>query len=210
MVVATPTKSPRRDGTVDALHSAKKALTSARKVVEVAEANVDAALAAYSDTPLACDDDDNKENTGAKSPEQSTQPGTSKSPSIKSPNRRARGIENLTKAIKKMHANDGTDDAVAEVGKEVNTEEDIVFEVKAKPFRVPITSENSCDWTSSMPGKLKLYRHKKTQTTRLVQRNVIGTVKLNLAISGNVFDLERVFTDVKKKGRKAKRVASVR
>lgn len=101
------------------------------------------------------------------------------------------------------------------VGKEVNTKEDIVFEAKAKPFRLQLDgSELSTtapfEWTPSMAGPLRLYRHKSDGKTRLVQRNPIGTVKLNLAIEGNVVELEQEIKIVKKRGRKPKKVAYVR
>ena len=103
------------------------------------------------------------------------------------------------------------------IGKEVNKEEDIVLEMKAKPYRLPLRSQEieqvMPHWIPSMKGTLKLYRHKTNGKTRLVQRNVIGTVKVNLAIKGGyVSDLQKSVRVVKKKKTKmgvSKEVASV-
>ena len=103
------------------------------------------------------------------------------------------------------------------IGKEVNTEEDILFEVRAKPFRLStcVKEQPSFEganhvWTKSSAGSLKLYRHKTTRKTRLVQRNAIGTVKLNVAIVEGINCLDMVRVEAKRKGRKPKDVAYVR
>ena len=103
------------------------------------------------------------------------------------------------------------------LGKEKNEEEDIVFEAKAVLWRLPVRSDDSekeetysGGWAKSAAGSLKLYRHKETEKTRLVQRNHAGQVKLNLSIGEGVTELEKVVTSQKKKGRKAKQVAYVK
>jgi len=103
------------------------------------------------------------------------------------------------------------------IGKEVNTEEDILFEVRAKPFRLstcvkeqPSFEGTTHVWTKSSAGSLKLYRHKTTRKTRLVQRNAIGTVKLNVAIVEGINCLDKVRVEAKRKGCKPKDVAYVR
>lgn len=102
---------------------------------------------------------------------------------------------------------------VEAIGKEVNNEENIVLEMKSKPYRLPLRSQENelvlPHWIPSMKGTLKLYRHKANGKTRLVQRNVIGTVKVNLAIKGGyVYDLQKNVRVVKKMG-VSKEVASV-
>mmetsp|Transcript_20328 Transcript_20328/g.44019 ORF Transcript_20328/g.44019 Transcript_20328/m.44019 type:complete len:338 (-) Transcript_20328:92-1105(-) len=95
------------------------------------------------------------------------------------------------------------------LGKEVNDEEDVVFEVKARPycFCPNDTDQDTFDgsshaWTRSDAGTLRIYRHKITGKTRLVQRNRIGTVKLNVAIRDGMFCLEKIQMVVQRKLRK--------
>lgn len=103
---------------------------------------------------------------------------------------------------------------VEAIGKEVNNDENIVLEMKAKPYRLPLRSQEIEQvmprWIPSMKGTLKLYRHKTNGRTRLVQRNVIGTVKVNLAIKGGyVYDLQKNVRVAKMKMGVSKEVASV-
>lgn len=120
------------------------------------------------------------------------------------------------KAAKKVSTVAGTLDLV-KICKEVNTEEDVVFETKTTPWRTQLRCDDDAEqqtfrdgWIKSAPGSLKLYRHKTTGKTRLVQRNRIGTVKLNLPVGEGMKDLEKVTKQLKKHGRKAKEVAYVR
>ena len=77
------------------------------------------------------------------------------------------------------------------IGKEVNNKENIVLEMKAKPYLFPLRSQeieqDMPNWIPSMKGTLKVYHHKVNGKTRLVWRNVIGNVKVNLAIKGSYF-----------------------
>jgi hypothetical protein len=92
------------------------------------------------------------------------------------------------------------------VAEEVNTEEEIVFKLSARPFRLHSTGDSGLSWIRSDKGSLKIYRHKTTGKTRLVQRNPVGTVKLNVAIKNGIQCLERVQVPVRtrRKARKAK------
>lgn len=112
-----------------------------------------------------------------------------------------------TKSTKKEEEDRDPDDEAEDelvLGKEVNKDEDVVFECTAKPSMVSLGdfSNNSHKWLKSATGIAKLYRHHTTGKTRLVQRNAIGTVKLNLAISSeSVWGLQRTEKVVRKFGR---------
>ena len=64
---------------------------------------------------------------------------------------------------------------------EENAEEDILYTVKAKYYRLSAGSEEG--WKDRGVGTLKLYRHKVTGKTRMVMRNSIGKVGLNASVS---------------------------
>ena len=106
------------------------------------------------------------------------------------------------------------------IGKEQNTAEDILYEVKTKPYRSPVlgraneegqeeavAKESShTGYLPSMVGTLKLYKNKTTGKHRLVQRNVIGTVKLNIGLGDNFCTLQKITKVVKKLGRNPKEI----
>ena len=64
--------------------------------------------------------------------------------------------------------------------------------------------DGSVAWTKSDVGTLRIYLHKATGKTRLVQRNRAGTVKLNVAIANGMYCLEKVRVVVRRKVRKPK------
>jgi len=107
------------------------------------------------------------------------------------------------------------------IGKEQNTAEDILYEVKTKPYRSPVLgraneegqeeavakeSFTHTGYLPSMVGTLKLYKDKTTGKHRLVQRNVIGTVKLNIGLGDNFCTLQKITKVVKKLGRSPKEI----
>ena len=108
------------------------------------------------------------------------------------------------------------------IGKEQNTAEDILYEVKTKPYRSPVLGRANEEGTEevaakasfthtgylpSMVGTLKLYKNKTTGKHRLVQRNVIGTVKLNIGLGKDNFcTLQKITKVVKKLGRSPKEI----
>jgi len=107
------------------------------------------------------------------------------------------------------------------IGKEQNTAEDILYEVKAKPYRSPVLGRSNEEgqeeavakasfthtgYLPSMVGTLKLYKNKTTGKHRLVQRNVIGTVKLNIGLGDNFCTLQKITKVVKKLGRSPKEI----
>lgn len=67
----------------------------------------------------------------------------------------------------------------AEVIHETNEEEDCTHECRAKYGRM---LKGTKEWKLFSAGVLRLYRHKKTDARRMVLRNSIGKVQLNLAI----------------------------
>ena len=97
------------------------------------------------------------------------------------------------------------------VVKEMNSDEEVALTVKARPYRVELDGSEldgklPFEWIKCKPGTLRLYKRKDKSTSRLVLRHPItGVVKLNLAIRGNVFDLEEEVKTVKKRGRKPKK-----
>lgn len=102
-------------------------------------------------------------------------------------------IDGFTRRVRHNWSQMYVDDQ-AELGREDNTIEIILFEVKTKPSRIPIESAKKDArprWNKLHAGILKLYEHKETGVTRIVQRNPAGQVKLNLSVRGNVFNLEK-------------------
>ena len=111
---------------------------------------------------------------------------------------------------------------VEPIGREQNTTEDILYEVKTKPYRSPVLGRANEEGTEevaakasfthtgylpSMVGTLKLYKNKTTGKHRLVQRNVIGTVKLNIGLGKDNFcTLQKITKVVKKLGRSPKEI----
>jgi hypothetical protein len=94
-------------------------------------------------------------------------------------------------------SNDGSE--TIKVATEPNAIRAVVYKVKAKPYRAAVKPIDNCNdepWDDlrvfSVPGILKLYRHEDSGKTQLILRTLMSRiVKLNLAIRGNVFDLEK-------------------
>ena len=125
---------------------------------------------------------------------------------ITSPLKTKRDSSSATKSTKKEEDQDPdneAEDKLIVLGKEVNKDEDVLYECTVKPYRDSLGDfSNSHGWLTSAKGVLKLYRHLTTGNTRLVQRNAIGTVKLNLAISSeSVWGLQRTEKVVTRFGR---------
>jgi len=64
-----------------------------------------------------------------------------------------------------------------EVSREENTEEDCVYEIRAKYAKLV-----DKEWKAYSAGVLRLYRHKTKGSRRLVIRNEVGKVQLNLTV----------------------------
>lgn len=79
---------------------------------------------------------------------------------------------------------------------ENNTDEIILLEVRAKPFKFSVGSVATGDsrtWVFTRPGTVKLYRDKVTGHTRIMHRiESTGVVKLNLGVRGNMVNMEKV------------------
>ena len=108
----------------------------------------------------------------------------------------SRGLCNKS-PVTDIGSNDGSE--TIKVATEPNAIGAVVYKVKAKPYRAAVKPIDNCNdepWDDlrvfSVPGILKLYRHEDSGKTQLVLRTLMsGIVKLNLAIRGNVFDLEK-------------------
>lgn len=124
-------------------------------------------------------------------------------------------VDGLTRALKTINTNGGRRDSKGSCGLEtikVATESNrigaVVYEVRAKPYRTAVKPVDNSedkpwyDWKtfSVQQGILKLYRHESGQTQLVLRTPMNGIVKLNLAIRGNVFDLEKNIP-LRKKGR---------
>jgi len=84
------------------------------------------------------------------------------------------------------------DGKIEKIESEENTEEDTLYEVRAKHMKI----ENGA-WKKYGTGVLRVYKHKQTSKHRVVIRNSIGKVQFNVAISkGMKFD--KVIKDGKK------------
>mmetsp|Transcript_146 Transcript_146/g.295 ORF Transcript_146/g.295 Transcript_146/m.295 type:complete len:482 (-) Transcript_146:208-1653(-) len=70
------------------------------------------------------------------------------------------------------------DDGKVSVQQEENKDEDILMEIRAKHLKCV-----DGKWKKFGAGVLRLYRHKETSKHRMVLRNEIGKVQLNLAVS---------------------------
>ena len=88
------------------------------------------------------------------------------------------------------------DGKIEQVKGEQNTEEDVLFEVKARPMKM-ISKEEG--WKKYGAGVCRLYKHKTTSKHRLVIRNEIGKVQFNVAVSAKM-----TFDKVTKDGKKGK------
>ena len=88
------------------------------------------------------------------------------------------------------------DDGKIEVEKEKNSDEDILYEVKAKPMKL---KKDGSGWQKYGAGKCRLYKHKTTNKHRLVLRNEIGKPLFNVALSSQM-----TFTKEVKQGKKGK------
>ena len=90
----------------------------------------------------------------------------------------------------------------------LGTENIILLEVKAKPYRMVVGSGGSNHkprgwdgWDVAPAGTLKLYKHEETGNTWMMHRyDRSGIVKLNLKVRGNVVGMEKVLFP-KKMGR---------
>ena len=95
------------------------------------------------------------------------------------------------------------------VCKEVNNEQDVVFEVKTKPIytcsydteqgRLMVSLASGPSKMLALSGFLPPHGHWAD-----IQRNRIGTVKLNVAIANGMYCLEKVRVVVRRKVRKPK------
>ena len=74
-----------------------------------------------------------------------------------------------------------------ELGKEENTEEDLLLEVRCKYYRF----KKGDGWKDRGVGILKCYRHKTQGSCRIVMRNSIGKVGLNVAV-GKGMEFEKI------------------
>ena len=84
------------------------------------------------------------------------------------------------------------DGKIEKIESEENTEEDTLYEVRAKHMKI----ENGA-WKKCGTGVLRVYKHKQTSKHRVVIRNSIGKVQFNVGLSkGMKFD--KVIKDGKK------------
>ncbi|GMH58437.1 hypothetical protein TrRE_jg10627 [Triparma retinervis] len=74
-----------------------------------------------------------------------------------------------------------------QLGKEENTEEDLLLEVRCKYYRF----KKGDGWKDRGVGILKCYRHKTQGSCRIVMRNSIGKVGLNVAV-GKGMEFEKI------------------
>jgi hypothetical protein len=81
-----------------------------------------------------------------------------------------------------------------------NTEEEVLYEVRA----IPLKKENT-EWQKRDIGALRVYRHKVTRTHRMAVRNECGKVRLNVAVSSGM-----KFEKVETNGKGGNKVANVR
>ena len=81
-----------------------------------------------------------------------------------------------------------------------NTEEEVLYEVRA----IPLKKENT-EWKKRDIGALRVYRHKVTRTHRMAVRNEYGKVHFNVAVSSGM-----KFEKVEKNGKGGKKVTYVR
>jgi hypothetical protein len=81
-----------------------------------------------------------------------------------------------------------------------NTEEEVLYEVRA----IPLKKENN-EWKKRATGALRVYRHKITRTHRMAVRNEYGKVHFNVAVSSGM-----KFEKVEKNGKGGKKVTYVR
>jgi len=86
------------------------------------------------------------------------------------------------------------DGKIEKIESEENTEEDTLYEVRAKHMKI----ENG-GWKKYGTGVLRVYKHKQTSKHRVVIRNSIGKVQFNVAISKGM-----KFDKVTKDGKKGK------
>ena len=73
---------------------------------------------------------------------------------------------------------DSKKDDPAEVIRETNDKEDVTYETRAKYLKMGADKK----WKAYSTGALRLYKNKTSNTSRLVLRNEIGKVTLNIAI----------------------------
>lgn len=69
------------------------------------------------------------------------------------------------------------DDGKLEIGKEENTDEEILYRVRAKLFRL-----NNGAWKKIEPNELRLQRNVVSDKKRMVIRNEVGKVMFNVAV----------------------------
>lgn len=85
------------------------------------------------------------------------------------------------------------DGKIEEVEQEKNEEEDVLFEIKAKPMK-----SVDGEWKKYGAGVCRLYKHKTTKKHRIVTRNTIGKVQFNVSISADMKPFDKVLKDGKK------------
>ena len=75
------------------------------------------------------------------------------------------------------------DDGKLDIGQEENEDEETLYEVRARLLRM------DGEWRKLGTGALRLYRNKTTDKSRMVQRNDMGKVMFNVAVSkGMIFN----------------------
>ena len=84
------------------------------------------------------------------------------------------------------------DGKIEKIESEENTEEDTLYEVRAKHMKI----ENGA-WKKYGTGVLRVYKHKQTSKHRVVIRNSIGKVQFNVGLSKGM-KFEKVIKDGKK------------
>lgn len=204
-----------------AVLKAQKASLKAQKEWDEVKAALDECLADDESEPKSKDqifslpdeDDDDKENCASASPNLNQGQGlpptfdkietAATSDKAKSPS----GFVRALKAMNPLKEGAGKDQGeVVQLGEEVNNEEVIALKTKAK---FSVFDGEFCQWTGlrgekkfkSQTGTLKLYRNKATGKTRLVHRNIVGTVKLNVSVGKEMICLEKIRVQVERKGK---------
>lgn len=205
----TPMKTPLRGIDIETITSIKKAMEDATALLESLMIDGVGSPSARDEREVIdlVSPDDDKENCEPSVATPSVKVETSRTPdklmTTRSPSNTKTSplwskVDGLARALRTMNGvlRDSKD---SEVTVTEDTTTKALYEVRAKPYRTAVVHTNGnsenmpwYDWKIfSVPHVLKLYRQEESGETQLVLRlPTSGIVKLNLAIRGNIIDME--------------------